>query len=620
MPEFKQFFKKVSYPIINSIYRNFYLVASRPLGIINVIVKKVPRSWILKLPYKEQLTAFMYSVGISRRNARCYIKSLNPEQFINELNKNDIKYVVLRWWDNFPHIEKNEDMDILMYEEDFLKIQHLITYKKNHNKCDIYLLNGKYPGHWNYLPYFPNSLFNDTVKTRILHNNTVYVPAPELHFATIAYHAIFHKGCKSGLPGFNIQNCGKNIDAEHNYPELLKKLAKEINLNIEINVKTLYDWLDEKGYTPNKDTLAKLIDVNSELSFLHQKKKYDYSRPEMAVFVIRETAVKDGLTNLFIEVFKSMNFSVLWVEHLDAETKKKTAKYLRGGKWDKAHYRISGGVPEKLIVTMDFHPRQMISKGNSNYNWFDNKNVLIAKQKCRKKLIQTKLFRDYNPIHCADNEDEAVDYLKIAMPDKFQDILAKADRMRQKYKTHYEVLKILSKGKRSKVELINYNGIKAIKKTFRLENAVFFERERFVLEKLGKKYSFVPELYEIGDCYFIIKYYDNILNFDDFKILRKQLSKYRNQVISIIESMYKEGYAYINFTPENLIITKSGTLKAIDFEFVQPYLKKPDSINDTFEVKGVPKLFNGDLPSSFDHRNSSFNFVWKDYVGKWEPR
>lgn len=621
IPEFNQLIKRGSFSVLNTLYRYAARFFDRPLGLINIVIKLIPHHILNQFPYAESMRSFLYSTGISKRGARCYInKNIDHEQFIKELNKRGIKYVVLRWWKDFPQIPKGEDMDILMQKEDFNKLSGLITYKKNHNKCDIYLLDGHNPGHWNQLPYFPNKLFIDTLKTRVQYNDCIYVPSPEMHFATMAYHAIFHKGIKSGLPGFEARSHdhdNEDNSSEHNYTKVIEELSQKIDLNIEININSIIDWLKQRDYLPNRDTLSKLIDINPELNFLYPKREYGYSRPEMAVFVIRETAVKDGLTEHFLSVFKNMRFDIILIHHLEKEMKERSAKHLRGGKWDKAHYHNKGGGPAVLVVTLDYHPKPLKYKEGSSYNWFDNKNVLVAKQKCRKALLQTKLFRDYNPIHCADNEHEAIDYLKIALPEKLQPVLKRADKMRERYYTDYNVLEILSKGKRSKVELIDYNDKKAIKKTFRLDYERFFEREIFVLQEMGKKYSFIPDFYEKGDGCFIIKHYKNILNFDDHKTLKRQLLEQRGNVINIIKTMYKEGYSYINFTPENLILTEQGELKAIDYEFVQPYIQKPQSINDAYEVKGIPKNYNGDLPSGFDHRNSSFNMVWRSYIGRW---
>ncbi len=618
IPEIQERIKRMVFPLINAFYSHAARAINRPAGIVNLLIRKIPVSFTRNLPFAEQARSFLYAVGITRRGARCYVKKHNYEEFTRALNERGIQYVVLRWWDRFPVIPAGEDLDMLMEEDEFLRIKDLITYRKTPYKCDVYLLNGISPGHWNHLPYFPNTLFKEAIQHRVLHNQCVYVPDKERYFATLAYHAVFHKGLASGIPGFKVSSYDQDdTTPEHDYPKILRDLSAAYGLDVDIDVRSIVSWLEQKGYAPNTDTLAKLIDLRPELSFLHNRQEYDYTRPELAVFVIREQAVRDNLTDTFVNVFKKMRFDILGIAHLSDEEKKRAAKSLRGGKWDKAHYSMSGGDPQILITTLDYHPCPAEQKKGSPYNWFDNKNVLRAKRKCRKALAQTRLFRDYNPIHCADNESEAIEYLEVAIPDQKQQILEHATQRRQRYYTRFPVIETLSKGRRSKVELIDYKGERAIKKTFRIGCDAFFEREMFVLEQMTEKWGFVPTLYERGSGYYIVKYYENILCFDNTPVLKKQLKPLRSNIIGIIRAFYDEGYSYINFTPENLLLTQAGELKAIDFEFVQRYPQQPDRLSKAWEVQGVPKGYTGDLPSGFDHRNSSFRMVWSDYIGAW---
>jgi len=35
-------------------------------------------------------------------------------EFLNELNKKNVEYVVLRWFERLPHLGSDEDLDILV--------------------------------------------------------------------------------------------------------------------------------------------------------------------------------------------------------------------------------------------------------------------------------------------------------------------------------------------------------------------------------------------------------------------------------------------------------------------------------------------------------------------------
>ena len=76
---------------------------------------------------------------------------------------------------------------------------------------------------------------------------------------------------------------------------------------------------------------------------------------------------------------------------------------------------------------------------------------------------------------------------------------------------------------------------------------------------------------------------------------------------------YDHDYAIINFNPENLIITRNMKLKIMDFEFLYKYKNKPKYFLDSYDVKGVPKEFESDLP--LDDVNN-LNDTWDGYLDK----
>jgi len=400
---------------------------------------------------------------------------------------------------------------------------------------------------------------------------------------------------------------------------LLEFQVKEQNLEIEeVTAKSIHSFLMNKGFAPGTDTLSKIVDVNPELEFLlPQVPKNNNSVPEMAVYLIRETALRDGLNPDFLRVFEDMKFDIIDSTILTAEQQKTAKNELRGGKWDSAGYESKAGGPAVMITVLDYYPKTPSSALKKKYRWLTNSNILAAKRACRKVVLQKKWFKYYNPIHCADYETEAVEYLDVVFSkEKVETILSDIRERVLLHKTENEVLKLLSKGRRSKVELIKYeNSGKAVKKTFRKGFDKFFKRELSTLKKFQTE-SFCPELLESGVNYYIVKYYESIINYESASDMRSKLKGNRDKIFSVIKAMYENNLAFINFTPENVLLTKSGELKAIDFEFVQSYGEhSPKSLSETFEVKGVPKDFEGELPRGYDYRNSSFSVVWEYYLG-----
>src|SRR5690554_3333208 len=141
------------------------------------------------------------------KSPRVYIKKrIGRMEFFEILNERKVEYVLLRWWENLPEIPEGEDMDILIKDEHRDLIQDLLTYRDNRTglKCDFYTLTGSNYGSHRGLPYFQSNLAYNLLKNRKLYRGA-YVPSPTEHFASLAYHAIFHKGIGSGLSGFQSQ-------------------------------------------------------------------------------------------------------------------------------------------------------------------------------------------------------------------------------------------------------------------------------------------------------------------------------------------------------------------------------------------------------------------------------
>src|SRR5690606_16152725 len=135
------------------------------------------------------------------KSPRVYIrKGIGRMEFFEALNKRNVDYVLLRWWEDLPEIPEGEDLDILVRDEHRDLMKDLVTFRDNGTgqKCDLYTLTGSNYGSHRGLPYFQSHLAHELLRTRVLYRGA-YVPSPHPYFASLAYHAVFHKGIGSGL-------------------------------------------------------------------------------------------------------------------------------------------------------------------------------------------------------------------------------------------------------------------------------------------------------------------------------------------------------------------------------------------------------------------------------------
>ncbi len=167
-------------------------------------------------------------------------------------------------------------------------------------------------------------------------------------------------------------------------------------------------------------------------------------------------------------------------------------------------------------------------------------------------------------------------------------------------------------GRRAKVEVIDYQNKLAVKKTFRPDCKKFFQRELFVYQSFEKKCSTIPNLIDYGSNYLIYTYYDDILLFQNrqSKLLPLYIAK---QAIKTLNFFYEQGYALIDFQPANIIVDRHAGFKVIDFEFLYQYKNRPDSLEQCYELSGIPDDFDGDKPDF--KLKMSYETRWKPYVG-----
>ena len=544
------------------------------------------------------------------RPQRVYLKKgISPIDFFDQLNNRNIDYVLLRWWEKLPSFPLDEDVNILVRDEQRVEINDLFSaYDERGIKCDVYTLSGSGSGSREGVPVFPYNLSDALLRNRVFYNGA-YIPSPLLAFAAMAYHAILHKGYNSGIPGFQKQP-DKFI---FNYAEALEKMAQETNLQVEITLTGLFKWLKEKDFAPADDTLAKLAKNRPELSVLEKRLSSDARGGEFMVFVIREKLLHDGFLNDFVTRLEERHlFDVLDVRLLNMEEKHAFKTQVRGGKWDKGPFPVSGGAPAAVVTAYDYHPEPLKEMEQKDQTRMTNRNNLRAKYGFRDYLGFILKNGFYNGVHSADNENDAWFYISHLGESYTNKISIEVEKRRIRYAPKWNVQKTLSAGPLSKVELIKYNGGQAVKKTFRPGRERFFERELFAVKHLAPQLSFIPPLLYEGDGYIVTQYFENVLEKLNEKEKKQLIALKAKDIIQVTKEMQKRGLAYVNFNPDNLIITNEGRLICTGFSYLQE--NRDGGFDHVYEIVGLSHKFGGDHPENLGKRSRSLSYLWSDYL------
>lgn len=563
---------------------------------------------------KSKLYKFLSVSGSARRYIK---KDYTIESFFEELNRAGLGYVILRWYENLPEIQAGEDIDILIRDQDIARINSYLTRDPSGQAIDLYSVSGLRGTDYHSTPYIAPHLAQDIIDNKAYHKNIYAVPNDMHALLSMAYHVVFHKGSQSMLSydGTSDANAQK---ADHDYVSVLKELAQKAHIEInDYSFLGLFEFLKNHGWVPENDTLRLYGQRGEWIASLLPKPQKAPFKGSLITFVIRKWALDNNKMDDVLYILKRNNLDVLGVYNLDEEQQTRAKYHIRGGKWDRGSFSKSGGDPVALVVCYNYHPKEPSDKVKKNYPYLEDARAHV-KHKIRDH-INEELFlsQQVNPIHASDNFEEALDYLKLCLSEtEINHISMQIQIREQLYQTEYEVLEVLSADNtRSKTEKIIYNGVPAVKKTFKVGCEEFCAREAFVYEEFSSKAEFIPKLLEKSDNYIIIPWVDDILKELNPSEYKKTLKQHGQDIINAMKFFYDEGYALIGFYDQNVMITDQGKVVLIDFEFLYKYQDKPASFLQSYDIAGLPKDFEGDTPRGIKGKGHTYKNTWKRYLG-----
>jgi hypothetical protein len=189
----------------------------------------------------------------------CYIDpAVGIEEFFTILNRRGVRYTVLRWFEELPSLQKGEDIDMLVHDDDIGKIKDLLVVLPTGVPCDIYSvspLSGT--SYCKGIPLYPSHLAQEILETSIMYKDTYRVPDLKHHFLSLAYHAVYHKPEESGL-AHSKDEVAAHSNEERSYGKTLVTLGKRLGLNILPDLQSLRELLTEHGWAPRMDVLRRI--------------------------------------------------------------------------------------------------------------------------------------------------------------------------------------------------------------------------------------------------------------------------------------------------------------------------------------------------------------------------
>jgi hypothetical protein len=185
------------------------------------------------------------------------------DEFFDVLRREQVTYVVLRWFDDLPQVEAGHDIDILVADEHVDFVQSLLTDRprKGGQHLDIYSVSGLPGSDLAGNPCFPAPLARELVTNAVWLRGTYRVPDAAHHLLGLAYHAVYHKGYSSGLSAGRGPHEGQR-PTRHDYAAVLTDLAGRLGESMTPTLDGVDRYLADHDLRPPPDLLKRLAPAN----------------------------------------------------------------------------------------------------------------------------------------------------------------------------------------------------------------------------------------------------------------------------------------------------------------------------------------------------------------------
>ncbi|MDJ0627699.1 MAG: hypothetical protein QNJ44_05530 [Rhodobacter sp.] len=208
----------------------------------------------------------------------------------------------------------------------------------------------------------------------------------------------------------------------------------------------------------------------------------------------------------------------------------------------------------------------------------------------------------------------------LLSPEEFERLEALIGERRAEMSCDLPVLADLSRFKyRAKVELVEWNGQKAVKKTFRRTAMDAMERELAFCDDIAPRSGVPPRILDRTENAIVFECIDNTLKIRrllGFRLpIPLPLSKVR-KMADFVRLAVARGWDPIDLTPrDNILIDGStGALRAIDFEFAHRR-ETPVRAEESFFLSGVPEAATVARPLNQAMSEDPYPSKWRPFTG-----
>jgi hypothetical protein len=539
--------------------------------------------------------------------------------FVERLEREGVRYASLRWFETLPELAAGEDLDLLVADDDLAAVHRILEEEPGTIPVDVYSETGLDGADFQNAAYYPPILARLILDRAVVHSSGTRVPCPTDHLHSMAYHAVYHKGPRSGLPS-TAGDRGPVRDApdvppEHDYATVLDDLARSVGVTLPRTIEEIDDYLATVGWRPPTDTLRRLAAVNPWVREHIVSETTDApDASEISVYFVRERALTVVDLEDITAVLDHFGFEVLAVRELDEEARSRCAGEARGGNWGRGPFPESGGGPVAVIVALHHAPQAVIGPVKAQYPHLSNAEVYFAKRRIREVVdALVPASARFNPVHSSDDDVDAWHYVELALPAEVEALQAAVARREDAFRPTAPVMAELSRGRRARVQVIQGPQGAVVRKTYAEGFRRFLDREVAAIRELGPLVEAVPPLVEVGPNWFSCPLYQDTLQpmgpLPDGRLVPLPILR---QMVAVLRQIHELGYDLVDAKPQNFVLDPRHGLKIVDFEFAYRYPEgQAPPFARSYNFVGPPPGFPGDVPVG----PTTYERRWRGFAG-----
>ncbi len=316
----------------------------------------------------------------------------NPTRFLEGLARENVPYVVLRWYDEVPQVlagQLADDIDILVQHGSLPRIAAAMPIfnfgrKADKVKFDIYSDSGRSGLSYRHMPYYPPVRARHLLDTRVLDPRGWYRIAPADYLPALVYHLTYHKRQSSGLrlqPG---DSDASRLPAKKDYRQrLLAEAAREgVAIPALDSLVEAHHWLHERGWAMPFDLIRRWPDQDAwldHLFHLETTRLQAHSEPtpdNLFILVTRQETAEHQHEQEIVDTLSRYG-TVVARHSLTEVQRQRLLWWARGGNWLAAkQYALSAPgtaitcmLPVGAAADIKVELRKSLSQRHGKQNW-----------------------------------------------------------------------------------------------------------------------------------------------------------------------------------------------------------------------------------------------------------